>query len=146
MTDIDELVGLWDSAPYDYGAMESSELALLADATGWGTWMSASGAMSVVALRWRRLDPTTIVVTELELTSGSWDPDRRDVILREEPSTALEDITTVRYELVMEIPPLMSAVKRTLKLRPSLMFATTFAYVRANISEADRPRIVDAAP
>jgi hypothetical protein len=31
MGDVDELVGLWDSGPFAYGSMESSELALLSD-------------------------------------------------------------------------------------------------------------------
>lgn len=31
----EELIGLWDSAPYDFGATESTRLALLADGGGW---------------------------------------------------------------------------------------------------------------
>ncbi|HEX4788893.1 MAG TPA: hypothetical protein VH372_10560 [Actinospica sp.] len=30
-----ELIGLWDSAPFDFGATESTVLALLADGSGW---------------------------------------------------------------------------------------------------------------
>jgi hypothetical protein len=29
------MIGLWDSAPYDFGASESTALALLADGSGW---------------------------------------------------------------------------------------------------------------
>jgi hypothetical protein len=41
----DELVGLWDSG-YAYGVMESSQLALLPDGTGWSTWSNVAGGMS----------------------------------------------------------------------------------------------------
>jgi hypothetical protein len=41
------LVGLWDSGPYDYGAMESSWLGFLPDGRGWSGWESASGGMEM---------------------------------------------------------------------------------------------------
>ena len=31
----EEMIGLWDSAPFDFGATESTRLALLPDGTGW---------------------------------------------------------------------------------------------------------------
>jgi hypothetical protein len=42
-SDDDDLVGLWDSAPFDYGVMESSQLGLLADGTGRGVRSTFGG-------------------------------------------------------------------------------------------------------
>src|SRR5690606_22906816 len=54
VADPDELIGLWDSAPYAYGSIESSTLALLSDGTGWATWESVAGARELVLLAWSR--------------------------------------------------------------------------------------------
>lgn len=38
-----ELIGLWDSAPLDFGATESTRLALAPDGTGWTAVTSPTG-------------------------------------------------------------------------------------------------------
>lgn len=48
----ERLVGLWDSDPYDYGAMESSWLCLRGDGTGWTAWANAAGGASLSQLTW----------------------------------------------------------------------------------------------
>ncbi|MFF3855905.1 hypothetical protein [Micromonospora sp. NPDC002575] len=47
----EDLVGLWDSGPYDYGVMESSWVCLRADGTGWSAWANVGGA-SLSQLTW----------------------------------------------------------------------------------------------
>jgi hypothetical protein len=54
VSDDEDLVGLWDSTPFDYGVMESSQLGLLADGTGWGVWSNVGGGMELTLLTWRR--------------------------------------------------------------------------------------------
>jgi hypothetical protein len=50
VSDDEDLVGLWDSTPFDYGVMESSQLGLLADGTGWGVWSNFGGGMELTLL------------------------------------------------------------------------------------------------
>ncbi|MFR9726186.1 hypothetical protein ACL02R_22885 [Streptomyces sp. MS19] len=46
------MVGHWTSEPFDYGAMESSALALLPDGGGWTVYASVSGTLSVTRFLW----------------------------------------------------------------------------------------------
>lgn len=45
------MIGLWDSAPYDFGATESTALALVGDGSGW----TAVGGPAGAATRVRKL-------------------------------------------------------------------------------------------
>lgn len=48
----EELIGLWESAPYDFGATDSTTLTLLADGRGWSTTAGGSAPPRVRPLAW----------------------------------------------------------------------------------------------
>jgi hypothetical protein len=138
----DELVGLWDSGPYAYGVMESSELALLPDGTGWSTWSNVAGGMELIRLVWHRLGRAAIYIREIELTSGSWEPDRKGCIITDQPSRPLSEEIRLRYELVRETPPLASDPMQAIKLDRPFMFADAYALVRRDVVPTDMPTAV----
>jgi len=138
----DELVGLWDSGPYAYGVMESSELALLPDGTGWSTWSNVAGGMELIRLTWRRLGAAVIRIREIDLTSGSWEPDRRNCIITGQPSSPLNEEILLRYELVRETPPLASAPMLAIKFDRPFMFADAYALARSDVVPTDLPAVV----
>ncbi|WP_331767665.1 hypothetical protein [Embleya sp. NBC_00896] len=67
-----ELLGLWDSGPYDLGSMENSQVAFLADGDGWTLWHNAAGGQSVAAFRWSCPEPNTLVMREKWSAEGVW--------------------------------------------------------------------------
>ncbi|MEY9969036.1 hypothetical protein ABIA33_007123 [Streptacidiphilus sp. MAP12-16] len=68
-----ELVGHWDSTPFDVGAMESSETAFLPDGSGWSVWASASSGLEVTCFRWHCPEPGLLELQAYWLTSGTWE-------------------------------------------------------------------------
>lgn len=142
MSKRDELVGLWDSGPYAYGVMESGQLALLPNGTGWSTWSNAAGGMELIRLAWRRLDTAAISIKEIELTSGTWEPDRPNCIITDRPPLPLDDEIRLRYELVRETPPLASTPVQAIKLDRPFMFANAYALARPHVAATDMPAVV----
>ena len=74
----DELIGLWDSAPYDFGAMEATKLALLPDGRGWSELANAAGAQDVRRLTWEVPRPGLIelrYVRAIDANTGEQEPD-----------------------------------------------------------------------
>ncbi|MFL4910730.1 hypothetical protein ACJ6WF_48480 [Streptomyces sp. MMS24-I2-30] len=58
--DLDDLlVGHWSSIPFDYGAMETSELGFLSNGQGWSAWFNAS-ALCVTRFSWRCPGPGVV--------------------------------------------------------------------------------------
>ncbi|MBL1096104.1 hypothetical protein [Streptomyces coffeae] len=102
----DGLVGRWNSAPFDYGAMESSELGFLPDGRGWSVFASVSGELSVTRFRWRCPAPGRLVLREEWLTSGVWAPGEEDWSFASVDSGGPVDGTTdTAYTLGPETPP-----------------------------------------
>lgn len=87
----DELVGVWDSGPFDAGAMESSRLVLRADGSGWAVWDSAGGGMELTWLSWSRTAADRFRITGQRLISGTWEPGRPDGIVAEGEPADLDD-------------------------------------------------------
>jgi hypothetical protein len=81
----DELIGLWDSAPFEYGAMEATMLALLPDGRGWSEWANSGGALQVRRLTWVVPRPDVLELRydlEIDVTTGEWEPDNEFVRTR----------------------------------------------------------------
>ena len=72
---MEDLVGLWESAPYDYGTMESSWLCLRADGTGWSAWANAAGGASISRFTWARPRDGELDLQYHWTASGSWTSD-----------------------------------------------------------------------
>lgn len=65
-----ELAGHWSSAPFDYGAMESSELGFLPDGGGWSVWANAAGGLTVTRFSWCCPEPGLLQLDARRITSG----------------------------------------------------------------------------
>ncbi|MET7303530.1 hypothetical protein [Embleya sp. NPDC005575] len=98
-----ELLGLWDSGPYDLGSMENSQVAFLADGDGWTYWHNAAGGQSVGAFRWSNPEPNTLVIREKWDAWGEWrgdEPGWRTMSLSDRPPAVtrywINAITVVR--------------------------------------------------
>ena len=130
----DDLIGLWDSAPFDYGSMESSKLALLPDGTGWGEWANAAGGMELILLDWRLAEDGTLEITGRELFSGRWESSHPGHLVHAKPPLLVGTTDQYRYQLV-ESP------SRSLKLAEPLLFTDEYAFVRREITVADRPSV-----
>jgi hypothetical protein len=142
MSDRDSLVGLWDSGPFDYGAMESSRLGLLADGTGWGEWSSFGGGMELILLTWRCPRGGVLELAEHELISGSWEPARPGRIVTDRAPTPIRTTTPYGYEVTRERPPLGDGPVRALRLDRAFLFTSEYAFVPGEISGADVPVVV----
>jgi len=140
--DTDEVVGLWDSGPFAYGAMESSEFALLGNGAGWAVWMNAAGGMELTRLVWHRTGVTTIDITEVEVISGEWDPRRPGRLVAEGDPLVVDTTTRFGYRLGQERPPLADRALVCLTLEIPFQFATSYALVRREVTSHDAP-IVD---
>ena len=74
----EELIGLWDSAPFDFGAMEATKLALLPDGRGWTELANAAGAQNVRRLTWDVPRPDVIELRyalAIDARAGEQEPD-----------------------------------------------------------------------
>jgi hypothetical protein len=145
MSDIDELVGLWDSQPFEYGSMEASQLALLADGSGWAVWANAAGGLELTVLEWQRLDANHFGIAEKQLISGTWDSTRPGCVMCNESPMSVDDSAQFEYELFPQVPPLADSLVpvQALRLDKSFQFARTYALIRRDVVEADRPSVVD---
>lgn len=144
-TDSNDLVALWDSGPYDYGATESHTLAYLPDGTGWGTWANAAGGFELVTLVWSAPGPGLVTITELQAGSGTWDRARPGVLLDPEPPEDLSNETRYRYRVAEEFPPLGAGPTITLRLGGEGMFVGPYAQTRREVTVADRPAVTDGS-
>jgi hypothetical protein len=143
VTDPDELVGLWDSALYGYGAMESSTLAILPDGTGWATWENAAGGSELVLVTWARNGANDFSITELQLISGVWRSGQQNKIFHTDPPSITAGVTRLRYELVQETPPLASELMSALKLDRPFMFSQAYALSRRAVTREDQPIAIE---
>lgn len=102
----DGLVGRWNSAPFDYGAMESSELGFLPDGRGWSVWASAGEGLSATRFRWHCPAPGRLVLRAEWQTSGTWAPGEGGWRFASVDSSGpVDDTTATAYTLGPEMPP-----------------------------------------
>jgi len=140
--DVHELVGLWDSGPFDYGAMESSRIGLRADGTGWGEWSSFGGGMELIVFTWRSPDAGVLELTEHELHSGRWTARHPGRLLTDRPPMHRRTTTRYGYTLTEERPPLGEDPVDTLRLDREFLFTTEYALAQRVIRRADAPVVV----
>jgi hypothetical protein len=143
MSNIDELVGLWDSSLFGYGSMEAGQLAVLADGSGWGVWTNAARGMELTLFEWHRLDVSRFCISDHQLISGTWDPDRPGCILCDEAPMSMDVRTQFHYELVTQVPPLADSPELTLILDKAFQFTRSYALVRRDVVDADRPTVIN---
>jgi hypothetical protein len=133
-----ELIGLWDSGPHDYGAMESSSLALLADGTGWSTWQNAAQGMSVARFTWSCPAIDTLELRYSSVISGTWEPGKPGLATVDEQQA---DRTVLRttYSLRQDTTAIAAQPFIALHLADSIEFTHTYALERREIHDTDDP-------
>ena len=74
----EDLIGLWDSAPFEYGVMESTRLALLPDGRGWTEPANGGGTLQVRRLTWDVPRPDVIELRyalAIDVAAAGQEPD-----------------------------------------------------------------------
>jgi hypothetical protein len=74
----EDLIGLWDSAPFEYGVMEATRLALLPDGRGWTELANAGGTPQIRRLAWDVPRPDVIELRyalEIDVATAAQKPD-----------------------------------------------------------------------
>ena len=116
------VVGHWSSAPFDLGAMESSELVLSADGTGWTAVASVSGSLCVTRLVWHSPEKGVLELHEQFRTDGDWSAEGGGTAFAAARESGPLD-TVIRTAYTLD--------GGTLRLAAPVAFATAYAYVRA---------------
>ena len=114
----DELIGLWDSGPFEYGVMESTSLALLPDGRGWSQVANFGGLLHVRRLTWEVPRPNVVELRyALAIDGGTGE---------QEP-----DFEFVRAKYSVD--------EKALRLSEPVDFARQFALEKRDVSVRDDP-------
>lgn len=135
-----ELVGLWDSGPYDYGAMESSSLALLGDGSGWSGWQNVAGAMSVGRFRWSCPEVGMVELRYSSVVSGSWEPGNPG-FARVEGRRADNTVLRTTYTIGRDTTVMSSGGFTALWLAEPVEFACQYGLRTREVGVADDPSV-----
>ncbi|MFI6761858.1 hypothetical protein ACIBF5_22225 [Micromonospora sp. NPDC050417] len=122
----ENLVGLWDSSPYDYGSMESSWVCLRRDGTGW-TAVANTGSAAVSQLTW---DCSAEGEVELRYTwtaSGSWAPGTPFILAEVDEEGPYDERVRTRYSVGTDMAPMADSPATALRLEESVEFTQRFA-------------------
>ncbi|WDZ82179.1 hypothetical protein [Micromonospora cathayae] len=135
----ENLVGRWDTGPYDYGVMESGWLALRGDGTGWSAWANVGGG-SVSRLTWSSCGDAGTGVLELRYTwtaTGDWSPGTPPTLTRVDEEGPDDTVLCTRYTVSVRTPPLAQAPATTLHLAKAVECAHDFALVTREVEPSD---------
>ncbi|MFB9546121.1 hypothetical protein [Micromonospora sagamiensis] len=133
----ENLVGLWDTRPYDYGVMESSWLCLRPDGTGWSAWAVAGGEGSVSHLTWSRPGDDEIEIRYTWTAAGSWLPGEPPALVEIDEEWPDDTLLRTRYAVRLDTPPLAEAPMTTLHLTDAVESACQFALSTRNVDHTD---------
>lgn len=136
----ENLVGLWDSSPYDLGSMETSWLGFLPDGRGWSAWANLAGGIAVGRFRWDCPEPATLELRYEWQLSGRWkgakDPLRFSSIGSQEPD---DEVLNTGYTIEPDEPLTVSEPFIALHLERLVRFCSTYALIRRALSPEDDP-------
>ncbi|MDG4822967.1 hypothetical protein O7635_14025 [Asanoa sp. WMMD1127] len=133
-----ELVGFWDTRPYDYGVMESSSLVLKADGTGWTEWSNAARAMSVSRFTWDCPRAGTLELRFTTIISGSWAPGQAGLASIEDHRS---DDTVLRttYAIDRDSTDMVDSDFAAIHFGQPIEFSHDYGLVRRDIHAGDDP-------
>ncbi|WP_229401474.1 hypothetical protein [Micromonospora okii] len=133
-----DLVGLWDSGPYDLGVMESSWLCLRDDGTGWSSWANVGGS-SASRLTWACRGEGEVELRYVWTVSGRWHGTGLlpavDEVDEEGPDDA---VVRTRYRVAPDTPP-VGPVVTALVLDEPVEFCHRFGLVRRDLAGLTDP-------
>ncbi|MFF7726930.1 hypothetical protein [Streptomyces sp. NPDC008001] len=146
--DDERLTGRWCSAPFDVGAMETSELVLLAGGRGWSRFESISGELSIGRFTWCCPSPGRLELRYTWRVDGQWASDG-DGFGAVDHSGPDDEVIRTGYRIGPEQPPLSQTPVTTLQLGTAVEFAHAFARSSSTtVTTADDPSsaVVPYAP
>ncbi|WP_405430849.1 hypothetical protein [Micromonospora sp. NBC_00617] len=132
----EDLVGLWDSGPYDYGAMETSSVCLRGDGTGWTAWANAVGGASLSNLTWSCPEEGAVEMRYTWTVSGSGSPGTPPVLVEIEEDGPDHTVVRTRYAVRIDTPPLGDGPVTSLHVDESVEFARRFALLTRDVDPA----------
>ncbi|GAA4919189.1 hypothetical protein ACFPM3_00135 [Streptomyces coeruleoprunus] len=148
MTFLDrQLIGLWDSAPYDLGAMETSEIVFLADGRGWSRFESITTELVIGRFRWHCPAPGRLELRYTWQVHGQWGRGS-DGFASVDHSGPDDEVVRTGYRIAPETPRGDDAPVPTLTLDRAVEYAFTFARGPVRVSPSDDPSsdVVPYAP
>ncbi|WP_405395206.1 hypothetical protein [Microbispora hainanensis] len=138
--DHSDLVGVWDSVPYDYGALETCWLAFLQDGRGWAAWANLADGIEVSRFRWCCPAANVLELRYEWHASGDW--------RQTGSSLAFTTITGEQWDSEVvrtgfAIEPDEAVMAQTpftaLHLEPDSLLCQDYACVRREVSIDDDP-------
>ncbi|QES46746.1 hypothetical protein DEJ50_01620 [Streptomyces venezuelae] len=136
----DRLLGIWHSAPFDVGAMETSELVFLADGRGWSRFESISTVLAVDRFRWHCPGPGRLALRYTWQVSGRWGPGGEGFaeVEHNAPYEPQPSVQLTKYRLAGTGTGPGSA-PAALHLDEAIAFTRCFARVRRTATPSDDP-------
>ncbi|MFF0154346.1 hypothetical protein [Micromonospora sp. NPDC005203] len=129
------LVGLWDSGPYDYGALESSWVCLRSDGTGWSAWANAAGGASVSQLSWNCPEDGVLELRYHWTASGSGRPGTPPDLVDIDEEGPDDSLVRTRFVVRRDTPPLLDSPVTGLHLDAAVEFSHRFAIVTRDLAD-----------
>ncbi|MEU4399284.1 hypothetical protein [Micromonospora orduensis] len=140
----ENLVGLWDSGPYDYGSMESSWVCLRGDGTGWTAWANAAGGASISHLTWSCPEEGAVELRYTWTASGSGSPGTPPVLVEINEDGPDHTLVRTRFAVRIDTPPLGELPVTGLHLDESVEGSRRFALMDREVDPTgplDHPEV-----
>lgn len=131
----ENLVGLWDSSPYDYGAMESSWVCLRRDGTGW-TAVANTGSAAVSQLTWDCPRDGEVELRYSWTASGRWAAGAPFILAEIDEQGPYDELVRTRYSVGTETPPMADAPVTALHLDKDVEFVRRLALVNRETDQS----------
>lgn len=135
-----DLTGLWDSTPYDYGALETCRLAFVPDGRGWAAWATLAGGIEVSRFRWHCPAADVLELRYEWHASGDWRQTGHGLafatITEERPD---DEVVRTGFTIAPDTTLLAKTPFPALHLDTDLLLCTDYAHARREISLADDP-------
>ncbi|WP_067141366.1 hypothetical protein [Microtetraspora malaysiensis] len=136
----ENLVGLWDSGPYDLGSMETSWLGFLPDGRGWSAWANLAGGMDIGRFRWRCPKPESVELHYEWQAAGGWQGTEDSLRFSSIDSQGSDDeVLNTGYTIRLDVTRAASEPFTALHLEKPVQFCSTYALIRRELSLEDDP-------
>ncbi|WP_343450597.1 hypothetical protein [Micromonospora oryzae] len=114
------LVGLWDSGPYDYGVMEASWICLRGDGTGWSAWANAAGGASLSQLTWICPHEGQVELRYTWTASGTGSPGALPALIEVDEEGPDDTLVRTTFAVSMDTPSIGGPPVMTLHFEESV--------------------------
>jgi len=120
------------------GSMESCELVLLSNGSGWYEWSNFGGAFEMLRLQWKRPDPGQLAVLIQEYLGGTWTPGGLVTRYRAERQHHESRSVITSYVIHPDVDALRRPVT-LLELGKEIGRANRYALMRRDVRAIDDP-------